>query len=245
MRTMLVKLARFALFFVPFAVGSDDESNADTFSLLKPKDSLFFLKTALKDLSDSEKLSETTRSLQAANALTPVPASLPWAGKLSHGSESHYPSLEEGLALMDGWTREFPGLLRKTSIGKSVEGRELWNYVLTDPSVKGKKPQFLLTSLTHSREPGGLVTVLYFVGRILTMAAAGGDATYFLRERETHIIPFVNPDGYVFNKGSQRMKRKNGRRTCPRVEDSGVDLNRYSGEVVFDYYAAHKILIKK
>lgn len=42
------------------------------------------------------------------------------------------------------------------------------------------------------------------------------------------MIPFVNPDGYVWNEKarSNKMRRKNGRPTCRHGADSGVDLNR-------------------
>lgn len=51
---------------------------------------------------------------------------------------------------------------------------------------------------------------------------------FLLNERSTLCIPFVNVDGYLFNEKSRsKMKRKNGRPTCPRNhEDGGVDLNR-------------------
>eukprot|EP00392_Amoebophrya_sp_AT5.2_P011994 g12088.t1 len=227
-------------------------------------------------------------------------SALPWVPQLNSGHEASYPTLQEGMAMLEEWVGKFPSCVRKEQVGESFEKRPLWVFKIacyegveekekgvvgetrhlavgetqagegttqssqgdgveavlpkvgvddeqrpsapledTLPTAKRrtataappttKRPRFLLTSLTHSREPAGLVVVLYYIGNLLFNKAKNDpDAAYILNAREIYAFPFVNPDGYVFNEHSRtRMKRKNMRPSCPRnVEDGGVDLNR-------------------
>ncbi|CAD7963296.1 unnamed protein product [Amoebophrya sp. A120] len=187
-----------------------------------------------------------------AHRILKADLSLPWVEQLWKGHEASYPTLEEGMKLLTEWEKAYPDCFVKEKIGESFQGRELLAYKLACSSTRPKaagaaaasttspaaavlpltpidnRPKFLLTSLTHSREPAGLVVVLFFVGQLLARRGIDPDADFVLQERLIYVIPFVNPDGYVFNEKSRtKMKRKNMRPTCNhRVEDGGVDLNR-------------------
>ncbi|CAE7241410.1 cpt, partial [Symbiodinium natans] len=80
----------------------------------------------------------------------------------------------------------------------------------------------------HAREPAGLTVLLYFLGHLLDKFKSGDpDAVYILNMREIWFVPFVNPDGYVANKGLRnKVIRKNRRPTCRSPVEGGVDINR-------------------
>ena len=76
--------------------------------------------------------------------------------------------------MLDKWVSDNPTFIRKMKIGESYEKRDLNVYILTNTTTyqsnSNTRPKFLLTSLTHSREPGGLVITLYFIGQFLICA---------------------------------------------------------------------------
>ncbi|CAE7834171.1 cpt [Symbiodinium sp. CCMP2592] len=155
-------------------------------------------------------------------------ASSSWTDKLNHGSVQGFPSYEEANELLEQFLRSNPNELEKRQIGTSFQSRPIYAYVLATPAGRQSKPQALLTALMHAREPAGLTVLLYFLGHLLEKYSRGDpDATYVLNMREIWFLPFVNPDGYIANKGLRnKVIRKNRRPTCRSSVDGGVDINR-------------------
>ncbi|CAE7360270.1 cpt [Symbiodinium microadriaticum] len=155
-------------------------------------------------------------------------ASSSWTDKLNHGSVQGFPSYEEANELLEQFLRSNPNELEKRQIGTSFQSRPIYAYVLATPAGRQNKPQALLTALMHAREPAGLTVLLYFLGHLLEKYSRGDpDATYILNMREIWFLPFVNPDGYIANKGLRnKVIRKNRRPTCRSSVDGGVDINR-------------------
>ncbi len=132
---------------------------------------------------------------------------------------------------------EFAGdfFLKADTIGLSHEMRPIiaWKF---GKDHSAKKPRTLLTSLHHSREPGGATTLLYFLWDLIEKAKANdSEAQYLLTERTLIIVPCVNPDGYAFN---QRQRPEGGGLWRKNRKDNGgssfgVDLNRNYGPESF------------
>lgn len=123
------------------------------------------------------------------------------------------------------WTtdieKENPTLVKKTSIGTSTEGRDLPMLTL---SKYPNTPRILIDCGIHAREwiaPAYcqcLVRTLLGGGTITTGIPTLNDATY-------HILPLLNPDGYVYSRESDRMWRKTRSRYTGNV-CYGTDPNR-------------------
>ena len=123
------------------------------------------------------------------------------------------------------------------TIGYSLQGRPIWGLRL-GKNLGGPetRPVAFYNALTHAREPGGMMALLYFVDDLLSKYGADPSATYLLDHRVIYIVPVVNPDGYRFNQyqyDSTRVvgyHRKNLRDTdgdgISEIETDGVDLNR-------------------
>lgn len=152
----------------------DDRSSDDGLSDARASD----------DRSSDDRLSDDSAFLRRT-----IDDAQPWVHSLSHGSVSHYPTFAEATALLNSWMERFPDLLKAASVGKSFEGRDLMGYTLRNHSApawvaattdakEARPPEFLLTGLTHAREPGGLVVILYFMGQILTQHEVDADARY-------------------------------------------------------------------
>lgn len=116
------------------------------------------------------------------------------------------------------------------TIGKTFEKRDMFAWKFGSTS-SGNKPEVLYTSLHHAREPGGALTLIYFLWWLLDNYKTDSEAAYLLNNRQIWVIPVVNPDGYAYNEkiapSGGGLWRKNRR----QFNDStyGVDLNRNYG----------------
>jgi len=152
------------------------------------------------------------------------------------GTMGGYYTLEEIYQQLDR-IAEFAGntFVRMDTIGFSHENRPIMAWIF-GKDREAQKPRTLLTSLHHSREPGGATTLIYFLWDLFERAKKNdSEAQYLLNERTLVIAPCINPDGYAFNQqqrpeggGLWRKNRKN-----LQNDVYGVDLNRNYGPESF------------
>ena len=162
---------------------------------------------------------------------------------LGPGSMGGYFTLAEVLAKVDELSTAYPGIISpKFSVGTSLEGRDIWAFVVSDgpdpASPDLGRPAVFYNSLTHAREPISVMQLLAFV-EDMARGWTANDPTILslLASRELWFVPVINPDGYYFNEvwrpGGGGMWRKNKRDNDgdgtfnPDVD--GVDLNRNFG----------------
>lgn len=114
------------------------------------------------------------------------------------------------------------------SIGKSVEGRELINIMITnDPANELNKPAIIFLGTHHAREHLSTEMPLMLAQYLAQEYRKGNkDIRRLVETRVIHIIPMVNPDGveWDISDGRYKMWRKN--RTRNQNGTFGVDLNR-------------------
>jgi carboxypeptidase D len=118
-------------------------------------------------------------------------------------------------ALLEFYATNCPSLCRLQSIGKSVQGRELWVLKITrHPEVAAGKPKFNYISTMHANEPLGTETCLYLIDRLLTGYATNDvRIVNLVNNIEIWILPMMNPDGREANPPQ-------------RYNANGYDLNR-------------------
>lgn len=143
--------------------------------------------------------------------------------------DSEYNDYFEVLDELDNLLQEFPHLIHKESIGKSVEGRDIWMIRIGQDihTTLGQKPAVLFLGGHHAREHLSVEVPLRFTKWMMREYASGNPRIRNIIEtREFHLIPMVNPDGLEYDIAGSRYKswRKN------RVQNGngtyGVDLNR-------------------
>lgn len=153
-----------------------------------------------------------------------------------YGTFAGYYNLSEINANLDSMKVKYPNLItEKIPIGYSVENRPLYMVKISDnPNQNENEPEVLFTALTHAREPGGMMAVLYFMYYLLENYATNPSVKYLVDNREIYFVPCVNPDGYEYNRttnptggGMWRKNRKNNSGTY------GVDLNRNFGPMAY------------
>ncbi len=149
------------------------------------------------------------------------------------GSMGGYYTFVEVVQQLDSMRLLYPSLISaKQSIGTTLEGRTIWATRISDnpDTTESGEPEVLYTALHHAREPGGMMTVLYYMWWLLENHGTNAEATYLVNNRQMWFIPVVNPDGYVYNQTTNPsgggLWRKNRRNNTGSF---GVDLNRNYG----------------
>jgi carboxypeptidase T len=141
----------------------------------------------------------------------------------------HY-TLAQMEAILDGFAQSYPGLCStKTSIGTSLQGRDIWVVKISDNVAQSEnEARAYFDAVHHAREPVSMTATLDFMDWLLSSYGSDPDATFLVDERELYFVPCVNPDGYEFNRqnspGGGGMWRKNRRANADGT--AGVDLNR-------------------
>ncbi|MCM2276908.1 MAG: M14 family metallopeptidase [Oligoflexia bacterium] len=148
-------------------------------------------------------------------------------------ADARFHNYAETLAALRNLTAKHADISRLLSIGKSVEGRDIWALHINtsgEALLKSEsgKPGAIFMGNHHAREHLSLEVPLMFAQYLLDNRA---DARIegLLDSRDIWIIPMVNPDGVEFDiaTGKYQMWRKNRRNNGDG--SFGVDLNRNYG----------------
>ncbi len=106
----------------------------------------------------------------------------------------------------------YPEITHLISIGKSVEGRDIWAIKISDnPQSCEYEPKVRFAATIHGDEPPGTEVLLALIDTLTKNYGKNDKITELVNTREIWIIPLANPDGYVNHS---------------RYNANGVDLNR-------------------
>ncbi|HVD13617.1 MAG TPA: M14 family metallopeptidase [Actinomycetota bacterium] len=121
-----------------------------------------------------------------------------------------------------------PSLVRRFSVGRSYQGRELWATKISDNVATDEaEPEVLFQCGQHAREHLSVEMCLYLLNELTGKYASDATIRGLVNSREIYIIYNVNPDGseYDIATGSYRSWRKN-RQPNSGSSAVGTDLNR-------------------
>jgi len=145
--------------------------------------------------------------------------------------EEVYHTYDEMLVEIRQLEQDYKGLATLFSLGKSLEGRELWAIKIGQEigAEKGEKPGIAYLGTHHAREHVSTEVPLRFAKELLERAAIDPEVKSLLASTDIYIIPMVNPDGSMYDIENRRYKwwRKNRQRNGDST--FGVDLNRNYG----------------
>ncbi|MGQ9673872.1 MAG: M14 family metallopeptidase [Candidatus Aminicenantales bacterium] len=142
-----------------------------------------------------------------------------------NGNYHSYKELETDLKALQ--TR-YPQLARVFTLGKSLEGRNIYALKISDNvSLDEEETEVLFLGCHHAREWIS-VEVPYLLGKhLVEKYAEEAEVRRLVNSNEIWIVPLVNPDGLEYSIHYYRYWRKNRRLN---VDGSyGVDLNRNYG----------------
>ncbi len=124
-----------------------------------------------------------------------------------------------------------PSLVRRQSVGRSHEGRELWTAKISDDvGTDENEPEVLFTCNQHAREHLTVEMCLYLLNELTSTYATDSRVKGLVDSREIWIVFMVNPDGVEHDvaSGAYRSWRKN-RQPNAGSANVGTDLNRNWG----------------
>lgn len=104
---------------------------------------------------------------------------------------------EEVEALLKATAAAYPDWVKLTSIGKSIEGRDMWLLTLNNPATgpdRGK-PAMYIDGNIHANEVQGTEAVLYTINFLLKNYGRLDRVTELLDRAAFYFVPVVNPDG--------------------------------------------------
>jgi hypothetical protein len=109
----------------------------------------------------------------------------------------HYHTVEETLAFLQKWAKDYPDLVSLYSVGKSFEGRDIWQITITNKRT-GKdtdKPAFFIEGGRHAGEITGIEATLYFINHVLTSYGKDAAITRLVDTKALYCKPNNDPDG--------------------------------------------------
>lgn len=139
-------------------------------------------------------LSTTTIEAQSANDIFRAAGS-PHNPKVAVAFNKYYTA--EGLATISKKIADaYPELVKRKSIGKSTQGRDIWMLAITDYSVGNadRKPAFYVDGNIHSNEIQGGEICTYTAWYLTESFKDVDYVKQMLKDRIFYIVPTINPD---------------------------------------------------
>ncbi|MBI2431311.1 MAG: carboxypeptidase regulatory-like domain-containing protein [Candidatus Hydrogenedentes bacterium] len=163
---------------------------------------------------------EQRHALEAAGIpLRLLETQVPGAAKALGG----YHDYAQLTAELQAYAAAHPTLCRLSTLGQSVQGRELWALMISDnPEVQEDEPEVKYVSTMHGDEPVGTELCLYLIDRLLVEYGVDNRITALVDNTEIWFVPLMNPDGLQLG---------------TRANAHGRDLNRSFPEYPEDFTA--------
>ncbi|MBN2206318.1 MAG: peptidase M14 [Candidatus Aminicenantes bacterium] len=145
------------------------------------------------------KMTITLAVVLILSAAGPAPSGAS-AGEDVRLSFDHYYDHAELTRALRGLEKAYPDLATVRSIGKSVQGRDLWAILLNNPRTgpAERKPGYYIDGNIHGNEIQGGEVALYIAWYLLKNYGKTDLATRLLDERAFYIVPTMNPDSREF-----------------------------------------------
>lgn len=142
---------------------------------------------------------------------------------LNHASvEFKHHNYEAMTKVLKQYAESCKNISRLYTVGKSVQGRELWVFEISDHPGKHEltEPEFKYVGNMHGNEVVGRELLLHLIGLLCDNYGTSPLITKLVDTTRIHIMPSMNPDGYetsIEGDCNSVHGRRNG---------DDVDLNR-------------------
>ncbi|HBX67333.1 MAG TPA: peptidase M14, partial [Balneolaceae bacterium] len=124
-----------------------------------------------------------------------------------------------------------PDLVKRESIGKSYEGRDIWLLTVTNHSQGNadRKPAMYIDGNIHSNEIQGTEVSLYTAWYLAEMYGQNDFITQLLDEKTFYIAPTINPDGRenFFEEPNNSSSPRSGMKPIDDDMDGQVNEDKY------------------
>ena len=159
-----------------------------------------------------------------------------------------YPSPENVAQRLKIATSKYPNIAQMTSIGKSVQGRDLWVIKISkNVRVNDNRPEFKYIANMHGDEIMGREIMTLLVEDLLTNYGKDQYITQLIDTTQIYILPSMNPDGAALaQRGNANWIDLN--RDFPDFSESGNNKNTLDGrapetQAIMKWQAQHQFLL--
>lgn len=137
-------------------------------------------------------------------------------------AEFRHHGYQDMVAFLQELNSTYPNITNLYSIGKSVQGRDLWVLEITQhPGVHTPGiPEFKYIANMHGNEVVGRELLLLLAQYLCENYGSSDRITKLIDGTRIHLLPSMNPDGYEAARDSDRLQ------VYGRANAHGVDLNR-------------------
>ncbi len=164
----------------------------------------------------------------------PVPSVWPMPNGATAGTLSltyeRYHTPQEGIEFYHALANAYPDIVRISSIGTSVEGRELWALKISDNpnDTEAGEAKAMYCGLHHAREWVTHEMMLYLAQQLVTGYDTNPRIKHIVDNSEIWLVLAANPDGFMYTWTDERFWRKNRRYNGVvfGIQSYGVDINR-------------------
>jgi hypothetical protein len=110
---------------------------------------------------------------------------------------AHFHTYDETVGLLKGWAAKYPEIVDLYSVGRSFEGREIWQVTIaTKKNLKHTdRPAFFIEGGRHAGEISGIEATLYFINHLVTRYGSDAEVTRLVDSKTVYARPMNNPDG--------------------------------------------------
>ena len=109
----------------------------------------------------------------------------------------HYHKYDEVVFFLNKWAKDYPNLVDLYSVGKSFEGRDIWQITITNKAA-GKdtdKPGMFIEGNRHSGEVTAGECALWLAWHVLSNYGKDPEITKLVDTKTLYLKPKNNPDG--------------------------------------------------
>lgn len=162
--------------------------------------------------------------------------SLPAGAATEEAAEtySRYYNYEDLTGRLRSLARKHPHIAKLSSIGQSVEGRQLWAIRVTqDPEVDSPgKPKFKYVGNMHGDETVSRQVLMYLVDYLLTRYQEDPRVAELVNSTDIYILPSMNPDGFERSKEGDCEGDHGGRDNARNKDLNRSFPDQYDGDTV-------------
>jgi len=138
-----------------------------------------------------------------------------------------YHDYAESTEILQALTKAYPNQAKLQSLGKSIDGREMWVLTITD-FLKGaadKKTGMWIDGAIHANEVQATEVVLYTAWWVLESRAQNPAIAKLLEDRTFYLMPMMSPDSRDahFYKANTTHSPRTGQRPVDDDRDGLVD----------------------
>jgi carboxypeptidase T len=142
-----------------------------------------------------------------------------------NGLDGKYKTSDQIEKLLKDYAATYPQLATVLSIGKSLEGREIFAIKITKQTAAAngqevKKPAIFFNSMHHAREVMSTEVGVDIIDYLLSNYGKDPKVSHWIEHNEIYVLPMLNVDGNSRVWSSDPWWRKNAR------DGVGVDINR-------------------